>query len=566
MKLYFILFVFLTLIPVSHSVAQSYDTLYVSSDSLADGSFLMDMVWRYHPGDDSVWASPEFNDKNWDTMSTSMILSDSFDVDWKGIGWFRKNIVIDSLLMNTPVAFRVDHYGASEIYLNGKLLNTFGKVSSNAEDEKIYQPFADPVSVLFDTNLVNTLAVRYSNHLPLTDYKWFKKWFRRAGFAIRIADLNSSISDSISDGRISYAVNFGLAGLFLSLGVLYFFLFLFYARRKENLFYSLFTIFIAILFIGGLLNRFVHSDLSLIVIFRSTSAVAITFIFTFYLGFLYSIFYENLPKKFWLFLGFSTLIGSMVFVYIPSDIINYSLFGFILISTLEGLRVIIVAFRKGKKHSWIIGAGVITFVLFIIALFIVGFLGQNINSLWGVILFFIGIFSLPISMSVYLAKDIAYTYRDLELQLNTVRDLSEIQLEQERKNSELKLAAELAQAENERKSMELEEARQLQLSMLPSDVPIIPNLDIAVYMHTATEVGGDYYDFFIDKDGTLTVVIGDATGHGMKAGTVVTATKSLFSSYAKNPDIIKTFHEMTRCLKELKLKTLSMCLAMIKIK
>ena len=63
----------------------------------------------------------------------------------------------------------------------------------------------------------------------------------------------------------------------------------------------------------------------------------------------------------------------------------------------------------------------------------------------------------------------------------------------------------LLEAENKRKSEELEEARQLQLSMLPNDLPQLPNLDIAVYMKTATEVGGDYYDFHIGLDGTLTV-------------------------------------------------------------
>ena len=107
----------------------------------------------------------------------------------------------------------------------------------------------------------------------------------------------------------------------------------------------------------------------------------------------------------------------------------------------------------------------------------------------------------------------------------------------------------IVQAENERKTQELEEARQLQLSMLPNELPQLANLDIAVYMKTATEVGGDYYDFHIGLDGTLTVVIGDATGHGMKAGTMVTTTKSLFNVLAPNPNIVETFHEMTRCLK-----------------
>jgi serine phosphatase RsbU (regulator of sigma subunit)/ligand-binding sensor domain-containing protein len=123
----------------------------------------------------------------------------------------------------------------------------------------------------------------------------------------------------------------------------------------------------------------------------------------------------------------------------------------------------------------------------------------------------------------------------------------------------------LLQAENKRKSEELEEARKLQLSMLPKTLPQLPHLDIAVYMKTATEVGGDYYDFHVGIDTTLTVVIGDATGHGMRAGTMVTSSKNLFSSYAENHDIIKTFHEMTRCIKNMQLDNLSMCMTMIKI-
>ena len=119
--------------------------------------------------------------------------------------------------------------------------------------------------------------------------------------------------------------------------------------------------------------------------------------------------------------------------------------------------------------------------------------------------------------------------------------------------------------ENERKTKELEEARQLQLSLLPKKLPKLPNLDIAVYMKTATEVGGDYYDFHVGMDGTLTVVLGDATGHGMKAGTMVTAAKSLFNSYAANPDILVTFHEMSRCIKQMHFHMLSMCFAMLKI-
>ena len=124
----------------------------------------------------------------------------------------------------------------------------------------------------------------------------------------------------------------------------------------------------------------------------------------------------------------------------------------------------------------------------------------------------------------------------------------------------------IIQVENERKSKELEEARLLQLAMLPKELPQLPNIEIAVYMKTATEIGGDYYDFHTSNDGTLTTVVGDATGHGMKAGTMVTITKSLFNSFASDENILDTYSKISHVIKEMKFRQLSMCLLMLKIK
>ena len=124
----------------------------------------------------------------------------------------------------------------------------------------------------------------------------------------------------------------------------------------------------------------------------------------------------------------------------------------------------------------------------------------------------------------------------------------------------------IIQADNERKTKELEEARQLQLSLLPKELPKLPNLDIAVYVKTATEVGGDYYDFNVDDDGTLTAVIGDATGHGMKAGTIVSMIKALFASGGSHLDIKTFFNQSSAALKGIELGRLMMAFIMLKIK
>jgi serine phosphatase RsbU (regulator of sigma subunit) len=103
-------------------------------------------------------------------------------------------------------------------------------------------------------------------------------------------------------------------------------------------------------------------------------------------------------------------------------------------------------------------------------------------------------------------------------------------VEQERARKEQELQQTLLAVEYERKTIELEDARRFQLSMLPKEVPHHPGYDVAVFTRTATEVGGDYYDFHLHGD-TLSVTIGDATGHGAKAGTMVTIVKTLFAGY-----------------------------------
>jgi sigma-B regulation protein RsbU (phosphoserine phosphatase) len=113
---------------------------------------------------------------------------------------------------------------------------------------------------------------------------------------------------------------------------------------------------------------------------------------------------------------------------------------------------------------------------------------------------------------------------------------------------------------------ELEEARQLQLSMLPNELPKIDNLDIAVYMKTATEVGGDYYDFSLLDDGSLNVVIGDATGHGMNAGIMVSIMKALFTSDSVNMNISEFFSSANKAIKQMNLGRMMMAFAMLNIK
>ncbi|MBL1214572.1 MAG: SpoIIE family protein phosphatase [Ignavibacteriae bacterium] len=567
--------------------AQEFNnTIIINSDTLKEKSISLIDQWRYSPGDSLKWAQPEFDDSNWDTLNPRLKWGQYDTAKWKGIGWFRKNLVIDSTLLNKSVSFTINQVGASEIFLNGEKIHSFGRVDADPDSEKIYIPHDIPIALNFSNDTNYVLAVRYSNHQSISEPEWMDSWYGDHGFVSRLHEINSRILTLINNGRTNFGVNFAIGGIFLSLSILYFLLHLFYSKRKETLYYALFSFSLAILFFSSMLGNLVFRNLTWIIIYRAVGMTGIAVTFLGYLGFVYSIFYEKIPKQIWLFV-LGTLILAFLIIYLPlREYAGYFLPIYIFLAAIEGLRVIIIAIKNNKDHSWVIGSGVLVFVSLIILIFIINLFKLNLPELVILSLFLVGLFGLPASMSVYLARSIASTNKKLEDQLVEIKELSARQLEVQQKNADLMLETEKEKAarneailqakaseaerrvlevENDRKTRELEEARNLQLSLLPKTLPSVPNLEISVHMETATEVGGDYYDFYEDPNGELTILIGDATGHGLNAGTMVTATKSLFNSLGPNPDIVDTFHKMSGSLKQMNFRLLSMCLTLLKI-
>jgi hypothetical protein len=73
---------------------------------------------------------------------------------------------------------------------------------------------------------------------------------------------------------------------------------------------------------------------------------------------------------------------------------------------------------------------------------------------------------------------------------------------------------------------EIDYARKIQLSMLPQAAPGVDWLDLAAASLPATEVGGDYYEYFLLTPSQLVLVIGDVAGHGMASGLLLSGVRS----------------------------------------
>jgi sigma-B regulation protein RsbU (phosphoserine phosphatase) len=79
---------------------------------------------------------------------------------------------------------------------------------------------------------------------------------------------------------------------------------------------------------------------------------------------------------------------------------------------------------------------------------------------------------------------------------------------------------------------EMDIAREIQMSFLPSELPNIDGWKIAAYFKAAREVAGDFYDSFLLPDGNLVCVIGDVCGKGVGAALFMTLFRSLIRATA----------------------------------
>ncbi len=154
----------------------------------------------------------------------------------------------------------------------------------------------------------------------------------------------------------------------------------------------------------------------------------------------------------------------------------------------------------------------------------------------------------------------AFNRMAYDLEKNQEKLVEEVRLRHDQE-----VRQEILEAEYQRKTDELEEARRFQLSLLPRELPEHPAYEVAVAMRTATEVGGDYYDFRLAPDGALVAAIGDATGHGAKAGTMVTVIKSLFSARPPEGELGRFLREANEVVRKMELGRMAMGLCLVRL-
>jgi len=500
--------------------------------------------WKYHQGDDPRWADPEFDDRDWQEVNSILGTQDRKKITWEGIGWFRFHFEVDSSLWRQPMALLIRQSGASEIFLNGKHLYSFGNVAKTLDNESAVI-FRIPRYILFDEKHTQVLAVRFSN---ISSYN-LSGGDTEIGFTLHLRDLNSSIEENASQNRDITFFQMIFTILPLTLAFLHLLLFIFYRNMKENLYFGIFMICFAILSFSDF-QKFFVKPVTTVLIWNYITFISIFLTILFGLLTSYQRVLSHIPKKFLFFAG-STVLLIAWSIIIPSQMSDIMFYIYLVVAAIELMRVNSIKLAKKDKWEWVIRIGF--FIMIILVIYQILISNSVVEPIGNqTVVYVYGILVVSIAASINFARDFSKAQQTLLLQ--------------EREAKELEIKRRVLEADNIRKTQELEEARKLQLSMLPEKIPELPHLDIAVYMKTATEVGGDYYDFKLEEDGTLTVVIGDATGHGTKAGIMVALIKNIFNSMGHTFFIPDFFKHTTKLIKQMNLGHLYMALLLLKIR
>ena len=99
------------------------------------------------------------------------------------------------------------------------------------------------------------------------------------------------------------------------------------------------------------------------------------------------------------------------------------------------------------------------------------------------------------------------------------------------------------EAEMQQLRAELEEARNMQTALLPTEVPEVEGLDVAGMSLPATQVGGDFYDYLNAGEKHLVIAVADAAGKGLRGALNAVLTNGMLNEIVQiqySADVILT--------------------------
>jgi signal transduction histidine kinase len=386
-------------------------------DSLPKEGVLLNQGWKWHAGDNAEWAKPEFDDAGWADIDPTKDIIELPQLSRSGeIGWFRIHLLIDSSLTQQMVML-IQQSGASEMYLNGKLIQYFGTLSTDRQKTIASNPLLKPVSFPISNKHVEVLAVRYAFQPGVRYSSHFG--MNNKALAISLNTVENGVNTYESNYWTHHQPNPIRTGIFFSLAILYFAFYFFYRKRVVNLYFSIYALLHAI---SWKINYWTYHTNEVALFFIQNNATLIMQAVGYFvmLNAIYQFLEQKKEWQYWTLIVLGIIsIPSAAFVYNG----GWMIYGFLFTNfvNVELARVSIIASRRHKKGAWIIATGSIL-ALFCWLVFCLQWFFPF--TIFGIDFFDLNFLCVPISVSIYLGYDVSLTNISLAQKLVEVETLS----------------------------------------------------------------------------------------------------------------------------------------------
>ena len=452
-----------------HFFSHGQDTTPVIGDSLLMKGILLDKGWKFHTGDNPDWAKPNFNDEAWQSIDPTLDVHQSLQqIPTSGVSWFRIHLPVRTEMQKKQVALTIQQSGASQIYLNGLLIQQFGIVDTDPKKVKAYDPKLKPLLLPVNTDTQQVLAVRFA----LEPGVKYTTMFGTANPAIWIMVKNAEVTldDYSRDSFVMDTYKGFVTGLYLLLLLIHLAYYFFHPAHKANLYFALYAFF----YLGYILRPFMLDTHFVDIKFYSLSLDLILITINNLL--LLTAIYELLTEK------KSIIYWSLLILVIPALIVSIWQYGWgwhigadmmTILIELDIARVTLKGVRKKKKGGWLIAGGAIGCLLLFLLFTLTLNSGAGNLMLANIFYVFSGL-SIPLTTSIYLGLDFGFVSNSLKQKLNEVNELSQKNIEQEKEKQQILSAQNitLEKQVNERTielSNSLKELKETQSQLIQSE-------------------------------------------------------------------------------------------------
>ncbi len=390
-------------------------------DSLPKEGILLDQGWKWHSGDNPDWAKTDFDDDQWARIDPTEDIYKQPHLDKNGaILWLRLHLTIDSSIQQ-PLAMLIQQSGASEIYLDGRLLHKIGIIDGGNHHHQALNPMQFPFSFQF-TKTNSVVAIRYALK-PNVPYSTL---FGMANpiFTAKLNLAETAFAESASNLALTINRDMFRIGVYFVLFIIFFTRFLFLSSKKVSLYFSIYTLLFALswwLVLGtrypDITEKFYWLNLLALII----QTIGVLFL----ISAVYQFFEQKRSWMYWILI-------CLAIVSIPFALVFYGwgwlIYAFIFsnFANFEIVRTSIIATLNKQKGAWImVVAGGIYLICWIVFTLLFTHTVQVQNPKIQLILFDVSMLIMSLAFAVNLGFDFAMNYRSLQRQFEENQKLSE---------------------------------------------------------------------------------------------------------------------------------------------